>query len=182
MDRRPALALSLLLLAGCSSGGGADEPRAQEASEAAPSTEPSGSPAAAATDGPVLASREAGVNGVPALVEIVSLRRDGTLAHLDLRLTNRGDGAMNLAGGTFGTGALDNTLAGVSLVDGTNRKRHIPVQDSSDRCLCSDTLISLRQGESVVFSATYAAPPEDVPAVTVEVPRFGTFDEVALED
>jgi hypothetical protein len=141
-----------------------------------PSEEPDDEGSGAAQDDAVLGAKEASIGGQPALFEVVSLRRDGELAFLDLRLTNRGTESAGLAGGTFGTGVLDNTLAGVSLVDGTNRTRHVPVRDDQDRCLCSRTLTSVQPGASIALTATYAAPPEDVDRVTVDVPEVGTFD------
>lgn len=172
----PAAALLLAVLAGCS---------ADPAPTVLPTVNPPSAlapvsgetvPTPPSEDGPALAEREGDVNGQPAVLEVLSLRRSGTLVDLDLRLTNRGDRPVLLGSGTFGTGPADSTLAGVSLVDGVHRKRYVPVRDEQDRCLCSGTALTLDEASSTVLSATFAAPPTDLESVQVDVPSFGSFD------
>lgn len=74
------------------------------------------------------------------------------------------------------------TLDGVYLVDGTNRKKYLVGRDARNLCTCDSDLGSafVAVDAPVTLSATFGAPPPDVRAVDVFVPRFGTFKDVPL--
>lgn len=56
-------------------------------------------------------------------------------------------------------------------------------QDSSGNCLCTSNMDSagISPGETMAFSATFAAPPKDVAAVDVHIPHAGTFTDVPIQ-
>lgn len=56
------------------------------------------------------------------------------------------------------------------------------VRDERGYCVCSTALsgVFLKPGSTVVLSATFAAPPDDVESMEVEVPLFGTFPDVPV--
>lgn len=81
-----------------------------------------------------------------------------------------------------GEGAGDSRLDGVSLVDAKNRKRYLVARDSKGDCVCDAGLGSkfVEGGAPLTLSATFGAPPEDVEALDVVIPSFGTFKDVPL--
>ncbi|MPY80353.1 MAG: hypothetical protein GEV04_18215 [Actinophytocola sp.] len=78
-------------------------------------------------------------------------------------------------------------VSGVYLVDGKNKKKHLPVRyrDPTNPkaglvCLCSRARLGVAGGQTGYLNATFAAPPEDVTSVDVHIPHVGTFKDVPI--
>lgn len=140
-----------------------------------------------------LASRESTVDGLPVRLDIVELARTGETAALTLQLTLVGGGASDSAqvAQTFDDGLSDITggrgqdaftLDGVSLIDADNAQRYLVARDSGGVCVCDGNLAGkfVEPDAPLTLSATFGAPPEDVEAVDVVVPSFGTFKGVPI--
>ena len=122
-------------------------------------------------------------------MQLSPVRRDGAVSHLNFTLslpvteqqaqlsTALGDGDGKAADSTY------DTVDGVQLVDGKNSKLYLAASDGKGSCLCSRGLSSvfLRDDVPVLFTVTYAAPPADVTAVDVVMPRFGTVEGVPVQ-
>ena len=195
MRRTSMLAVvALLALGGC---GGGDDKKSSGASKTSAGPEATAtSPGGEKTKAPVkaLAGNSGTIDGKPVRVEIVQLKRSGETSVLTLRLLAEGqtDGAQ--VAGTFDDGTIEklkntdnptaatNTLDGISLIDTKNRKRYLVGRDSNGVCACDIGLSNafVNADSPLVLSATFGAPPADVTAVDVLVPRFGTFKDVPL--
>jgi hypothetical protein len=188
-----AAACALMLISGCggdddTAGGGSTPTPTQTATETAAPTE-DGTATATATPSEPVASKELTIDGTPLRLELVSLRRAGALAELELLLTNAQP--PDAAADRFQAGGLfegpeptegDSNVDGIYFVDPVNRKKYPVATDSDGICVCSDLSSELLEpGDAVALTATYGAPPEDVTQVDVSVPKFGTFRDVAIE-
>ena len=147
----------------------------------------------------VAVSREQAVatsgDAIPVRADLAPLQRRGDVVVLNLSLTHTGDdsewqladdlddGTVNgLEGGVKDQDPARYSVDGISLIDGQNSKRHLVARDSRGFCVCSTGLgVFLKPGSTVVLSATFAAPPEDVDSLDVEIPVFGTFPAVPVE-
>lgn len=199
-------ALAAAALAGCSASGTGGGGEGAQTGTPAPSAQAprsegrAGGAPVAPEQLTVAASREASVNAsldaaLPVRADLAPLRRDGDVVVLNLTLTNLGeddwqistaldDGTTNgLEGGVQEQDPARYSVDGISLVDGANAKRHLVARDERGYCLCSTALsgVFLAPEGVVVLSATFAAPPEDVKTMDVEVPLFGTFTGVPVE-
>ncbi len=143
-----------------------------------------------------LASRVGQIDGDAVRLNVTELRRSGSTTALTFELAveeprageeepsptpgDTFDDGLSEANG--GKGQESWTVDGVSLVDAANRKRYLVARDSEGVCVCDDGLlsISVEPGSPVVLSATFGAPPADVEAVDVVIPKFGTFKDVPL--
>jgi hypothetical protein len=191
--RRLAPAVVLALLAAGCGGGGGSAPKT--ASTAASSSGPAPPPASVKPGAPAKAidGRDSTVDGDPARLDILSLTRSGGVSQITLRLANTNlpdaQGSMQI-GDTFDDGANDTTtkpnkpftLDGIALIDAVNRKKYLVARDTAGECICDGGLSSqfVEPGRSLNLSATFGAPPPDVKAVNVFVPRFGTFRNVPI--
>jgi hypothetical protein len=77
---------------------------------------------------------------------------------------------------------LLNTTDGVTVTDTANGMLHRAAYDTSGSCVCSVDLSNhfVGPGEAIVLTTSFAAPPEDVDTVTVQIPGAGSFDGVAV--
>lgn len=153
-------------------------------------------PGAPQPTGRVLATRDGQVDDLPVRLEIVSLQRSGATAALTLRLaipsSYRGsDTDSAQIADTFDDGVSESdrnpgqaydTTDGISLIDSTNRKRHLVARDARGTCVCDENLSStfVEQGSPMLLSATFAAPPPDVKVMDVVIPKYGTFKDVPV--
>lgn len=194
------MAAAALAVAGCDTGGGEPAETEPESSSVSterevPDTVPDGEPAAA-EPGPALARRDGQINDEPVTLEIAELRRSGGTVALSFRLSMPAGPAEGDTGpdieDTFddGVGQYDaargndeNSVDGVSLIDSKNRKRHLVGRDATGTCVCDGNLYveSVSPGSPMVLSATFAAPPPDVEAMDVVIPRYGTFKDVPVQ-
>ena len=146
--------------------------------------------------GGALASRVAQIDGEAVRLNVTELRRSESTTALTFELAvgepRAGEEEPSATvGDTFDDGLSESdggkgqeswTVDGVSLVDAANRKRYLVARDSEGVCVCDNELlsISVMPGSPVVLSATFGAPPADVEAVDVVIPKFGTFKDVPL--
>jgi hypothetical protein len=74
------------------------------------------------------------------------------------------------------------TTDGVSVVDTANGMLHRAAYDTAGSCACTVGLVGqmVGPGQAVVLTTSFAAPPEDVETVTVQIPGAGSFDGVAV--
>ena len=143
-----------------------------------------------------LGSRDGQIDGDAVRLAITELDRSGSTTALTFELTvgearagedepsaqvaqTFDDGLSDVDGGK---GQDSSTVDGVSLVDAANRKRYLVARDSAGVCVCDGELSGtfVKPGAPVVLSATFGAPPADVEAVDVVIPKFGTFKDVPL--
>ncbi len=153
-------------------------------------------PTAPEPTGRVLATRDGQIDELPVRLEIVSLQRSGATAALTLRFvipssSGVSDTASAQIADTFDDGVSESdrdpgqaydTVDGISLIDVTNRKRHLVARDARGTCVCDENLSStfVEQGSPLLLSATVAAPPPDVDVMDVVIPKFGTFKDVPV--
>ncbi|MEP6636393.1 MAG: hypothetical protein ABJB97_06675 [Acidobacteriota bacterium] len=72
------------------------------------------------------------------------------------------------------------SVGGVTLVDGTNKKKYFVVRDTEDNCLCSRELKDLPVKSRANVWAKFPAPPDDVQKISIVIPHFGPIDDVAI--
>lgn len=74
------------------------------------------------------------------------------------------------------------TTDGVVVTDDANGMVYRAAYDNGGNCLCSSNLSGsfVDEDKSLLLNTRFAAPPEDVESVTVQIPHFGTFDDVPL--
>lgn len=135
---------------------------------------------------PTLASQDVRIEGYDLHVAVHELSRRDRLAELTFSVTRTDDKEQNWqVGDTFGGSTQSNStlnVSGVELLDTANGKLHTVALDQEGNCVCTGEAsgIFLDAGDSVLFSATYAAPPENVSAMGVRIPTVGTFNDVPL--
>jgi hypothetical protein len=180
---------------GC--GGGDDDKKSSDAGAAKTSTAtstattPSGD--TRATPAEPIAERDGSIDQHPVKLQIIELKRSGETSELTIRLVATGDTDGAQVAQTFEDGVdqklktpdaqLENaTLDGISLIDSKNRKRYLAGRDETNACVCDKGLSNAFVGADapLVLSVTFAAPPDDVDAMDVVVPRFGTFKDVPV--
>jgi hypothetical protein len=201
-----AAGLAAMVLAAAGAGcGGEDEPEPASGEErngevqvtTSPTEQETSTAAEPEPEEPpeALAASEGAIDGHPVRLEVTELARTGAIVALTFRLTmddplaeensdsaqlsdTFDDGYSEQLGATQDTRTLD----GISLIDAENRKRHLVARDSEGVCGCDGELggAFLDPGAPLTLSATFAAPPEDVEAVDVVIPRFGTLKDVPL--
>ncbi|TDD23995.1 hypothetical protein [Nonomuraea diastatica] len=178
------LVTAAVLAAGCQLG----QPSSpQSTEEDAPSrSEPVKRASTAVTVPPdrVLAGREGTFDGHTFKVEIVQLIRRERFVNLTFTatVTKDGGGLGWQVHNSFSAVPKQNpTVDGVYLVDVRNAKKHLVALDSEGGCVCSRIeALFLKQDQSAVFSATFAAPPADVGSVDVHIPNVGTLANVPI--
>lgn len=182
--RRCQIVAVALLLAGCSGGGDEQAPPESSETAASQSGEPGDeTPTDTATPeegGPPPGVPEEPVATTPAAVpgmglEAYALVRSGETVQLTFALTVADPAAFVPRPGAFllNEGGDDAPVDAVTLLDTAGLQRYLVLLDSEGSCLCSDggPINELSEtSPTVFFSATYAAPPEDVTSMTVETP------------
>jgi hypothetical protein len=126
-----------------------------------------------------IASRTASYGVDKVRVDLQSLRRDGELSTLALRVTNLGSDEYSV---DHDFGDVSNyDLSGITLIDGKNSKRYLVGRDSKDRCVCTSTIaLRIQPRASYNLTATFAAPPADVTSLEVSIPGLGTLNDVPV--
>ncbi|SEA55377.1 hypothetical protein SAMN02910418_01873 [Bowdeniella nasicola] len=138
------------------------------------------------------ASREFSFKEGAFKVDILPIRDDGTLATVNVVVTNTRSAAVPLVG-MFSNGdisipnsdkqdsTLQNSTRGIAVTDDKNKKIHRAAFDTSDRCLCSRTDEgNLQAGGSTTLHTQVASLPEDVTEVTVTLPGIGGVHNVPV--
>ena len=73
-----------------------------------------------------------------------------------------------------------NSIGGVTLVDGANKKKYFVVRDTENSCLCSRGLNDIPAKSRGNVWAKFPAPPDDVQKISIVVPHFGPMDDVPI--
>ncbi|MFC5834496.1 hypothetical protein [Nonomuraea insulae] len=190
MRRTIALAVAAVGLAGCGvlpgQQGSGGESRSAAAAAPTPVEQQATAPAAPAQATQVIATREASTGAGDmygkARVDITSLKRQGRTVTLNWMITAT-DGKVNMHNG-MGTGTLDYTVSGVSLIDPVNAKRYRVARNGTGedaKCVCSGTQGQFMEPEQASsLYAVFAAPPPDVTKVNIEMPMIGVFTDVPI--
>ncbi|MFF3438746.1 hypothetical protein [Streptosporangium sp. NPDC002721] len=185
MKRNAVLIAGALLTAGCQLGSSAPSGSPGTSSGAA-STPPAVSPSAVASlpADQVIGSREVtGNNWYKVRIDLYALRRQDKLVTVNFAATvleHDRAGGWDVRDAFSAVPSGTPTVDGVHLVDTKNAKKHLVATDADGKCLCSSGLVTIDRDRSVVFSATFAAPPADVNAMDVFIPLAGTFTDVPL--
>jgi hypothetical protein len=140
----------------------------------------------------VIASRTGSFNMFDVRLAITHLERTGATTSLSVGLTSADpnyapwirnyldDGETQAIRGSDSRENGD-SVDGIYLLDRTHGQKYLVARDPDGRCICDVGIGDLRVDDhSVTLSATYGAPPPEVHAVDVVVPRFGTFANVPL--
>lgn len=137
--------------------------------------------------GIVIASRPATYEDAMVRIDLISIRRSGSLATLRFTATNTTPGTTEdtdkewNVSTDLGEKSGDYSVNGVYLIDPAHSKKYPAATDSADDCVCSLTSgVSIVPTQKREFSATFAAPPSDVASVDVYVPGAGTFENVPV--
>lgn len=77
-----------------------------------------------------------------------------------------------------------NFFSGVTVTSGDGSERHHPLMDASGGCLCSgsfsiDFKEEIHPGEQVAYWSMYSVP-EDVDAITLEIPGFEPIEDIPI--
>jgi hypothetical protein len=195
----PVVAASVLavVLTGCgmlpgqpSGGGGEEKQGVSQKAEEAPTTAPAdpapagNQTAAAAEELKAIASRKVAHNDSNLRVDITGLKRQGKIATLTWTVANLDTPTDDwYVGANLGTGALDVTVAGVTLIDPVNGRRYRVARNGTGedaKCVCSGVNTRIKGGGSLEMYAVYGAPPPDITKVNVEFPDLGVFTDVPV--
>lgn len=166
--------------AGCGAGGGSDDSSGQssddsKSAEKLPDLDP-------------IATRNSSSDGRELEATLYPVERSGKTATVNFLVTNKdnddefavqdGFSDRDSSRGDTYRWAAD----GVTMIDGQNSKVYLTATDGDGTCLCSRGLdrIAIDPDQSMLFSVTFAAPPEDIEKVDVSIPKFGTFNGVSV--
>lgn len=204
-----ALTATALLLAGCTDAdepeaGGTQAPEQAEAAQdaatdlqaaAGEDAEPTALPA----DLPVLATRATTDGSTPLEIDLNAVTVSGDVMTVLFTARNLGDDNWQISeyfDDSYGTAPLDTDGArsdehqtrlafstdGVAVLDPVNGTMHRAAYDTAGNCACNVDLSSrfVGAGEQVVLTTAFAAVPDDVETVTVQIPGAGAFDDVPV--
>ncbi|MFI6320331.1 hypothetical protein ACIBG8_22545 [Nonomuraea sp. NPDC050556] len=188
MRRTLALAVLAAALTGCGmlpgqpqSGGSGEEKQA--VTTAATTVPPPKEQATAQPEqGKAIAQRKLKSGKTELEVKITGLKREGKLATLTWTVTNVGSENWEMTS-SMGMDDMGLTVAGVNLVDTANGKIYRVARTGTyprSKCLCSDYEVYTDPGEMLSHHATFAAPPQDVTKVNVDLRVLGVFTDVPI--
>lgn len=154
----------------------------------------------------IIASRESSVGRHEVALELNTVRASGEVLTVMFTVRNKSDTKWQIGSYAFDSGEMKlplstqdselstdtdlelsipnlSTTDGVTVTDNVNGQVYRAAYDSSGNCLCSTGLSGtfVDPGQAVILSTRFAAPPEDLATVTVEIPKFGTFDDVPVQ-
>jgi hypothetical protein len=181
--------LSLLATWGCSKAGtnrqasSKDEPGGSAAASPQSGSVPTTSGGAPATPAAVVIATADGEKA-GTRVEVTELKRssDNTLT-LKFAMVNDGPEQLSF---NYNYGDPDhsikdfNSIGGVTLVDGTNKKKYFVVRDTELTCVCSHGLKDIPAKSRGNVWAKFPAPPDDVQKISIVIPHFGPIDDVPI--
>jgi hypothetical protein len=180
----------LLLFAGCGVTA-VTKPQPAPRMASAATTVPVPKPKAFVADH-VIASRSGQLGVFDVRLAITHLERTGATTSLNLSLTSEDPDYIPWVRDALDDGetqAIRNSdsrengssVDGVYLLDRTHGQKYLVARDPDGRCICDVGIGDMRVGDRpVTLSATYGAPPPEVHAVDIVVPKFGTFANVPL--
>ena len=160
-------------LLGCSSSG---------SSTAAPTPTPVPAPAAAAAPQPATTANTSALSTqgeYPGIeVAIQELKRTSSTLTLKLVMTNHSNQSFPTYYYFFETGA--HSVDGIHLIDPIGKKKYFVVRDADGACVCSREVQAIAPGGQSVLWAKFPVPPDDVQKITIEIPHFPPFEDVAI--
>lgn len=193
----PSVAAALLLVAGgCGSSDPAsdDQPSKTQSSQDGQGSEgeaPSSDSAEPSKDlGDPVGSRKGSTSEGPAVLTIYAVSRADRLITVNFSLTLDASAAEKFQVSDFfadenydASDGEGHSVDGVQVLDTKNAKLHQVASDGAEHCVCSRGLSAafIAPGQTMLFTATYGAPPEDVTTVDLQVPHFGTFSDVPVQ-
>lgn len=135
----------------------------------------------AASTGRVIVSAEGEQSGVIANVTELKRGSGGTLM-VRFSVVNNSSEDFDFGWhlGEPGHGSDYQTVAGVHLIDPVNKKKYYVVRDADGKCVCSRDLRAVKAGESRNLWAKIPAPPPEVQAVTLIIPKFIPIDDAPI--
>jgi hypothetical protein len=143
---------------------------------------------------PTLRAATTQAGAVPLAISLNEVRVSGRLMQVTFTVTNRQPAAnpnswhvadffnngVHEANGAYSY--PDHTsVDGVYVLDPKNAKRYLVARDPNQLCVCSIGSHFIKGGRSVTFTGTYQAPPADVTAVTVVIPKTAPFENVPVQ-
>ncbi|WP_017622657.1 hypothetical protein [Nocardiopsis chromatogenes] len=172
-----AVALTGCSMLGGDDGGGGGSPDEQASPANAGKVDPGEADARE-----TIASQDVTTLGTDLHIAVHSLARGDETVELTFSVTNTGDEESDIFHTWLGAASDQYNVSGVKLVDSANGKVHLPARDEDGTCVCSTYggADELGPGDSILYSATYGAPPEDVETMDVKIPTAGSFDNVPL--
>lgn len=196
-----AFVAAVLVLAGCSGGGGLEPSPTSESGSSSPSEEvsPPRTPeeiteevfdaAAEEWESEPLAEStgqvpDAGTGLEPARVEVVAVTVGPISTELTFRLFTESREEMSLHASAFNEASpLTSDIRDVAIEEGALDRRHLPLLGTREGvkpadfsfCICSDSPKTI-DADGVLLSATYLALDPATTAVTVDVPGFEPMD------
>lgn len=117
-------------------------------------------------------------------VDVTELKRssDNTVT-LKFAMANDSDKQLNF-GYAFGDEANQikdfASIGGITLIDGTNKKKYFVVRDTENNCVCSRGLKDMAAHSRANLWAKFPAPPDDVQKISIVIPHFGPLDDVPI--
>ncbi|NDU71652.1 hypothetical protein GWI34_03280 [Actinomadura sp. DSM 109109] len=113
-------------------------------------------------------------------IAIMGLRAKGRLATLTVRFTPHVPGDEGSRINAYGLNGQHGL--GTSLIDPVNLKRYVVVKDSGGKELETDDIFTrMTNGQATPFYFTFAAPPDDVKALDVQIGSWPTFRDIPVE-
>jgi hypothetical protein len=181
-----SLLIITLMIAGC---GGKHEPgsNASQPAQVVPSapTQANPGPSVSTTPAasvPAIATAEGETSGVRAEVQQLKRGSDNTLT-LKFAIVNDSDKKVEF-GYNFGDKDNEikdyNSIGGVTLVDGLNKKKYFVARDTENNCVCSRSLNTVEPKSRANLWAKFPAPPDDVQKISIIIPHFGPLDDVTI--
>lgn len=162
---------------------GAQTPEAQSEAEAGGAPAPEGEPVVEGTGS---------ANGQPFSVAILELKRSGPTVVLNGQVSvpsdeENSDASFQISSAFADLSQQSDTVAsdafdGVALIDPENRKKYLVARDEDGNCVCTRELSSAfaRPDAPISVQATLTAPPPDVTAVDLYIPKVKTFTKVPI--
>jgi hypothetical protein len=113
-------------------------------------------------------------------IAIMGLRVKGKLATLSVQLTPHVPGG---EAGRINAYRLNGRRGlGTSLIDPVNLKRYVVVKDSAGKTLETDDIFTkMTNDQATPFSFTFAAPPENVKSIDVQIGLWPMFRDIPVE-
>lgn len=198
-----------LLLAGCSASGGSDtEASGQDQDTSSSSSATSSAQGASSGDAQEaeqasaapaqelddLGTRKGGKNKDSTITLNSVTANDGTMT-VNFSLTNQGSSENIQVAQMFSDGIRDKGKDGKPtalsadtfsadgvFVTTSEQKRYLVGRGDDGACACSSNLATANvdAGQTMTFSAVFAAPPEEIDSVDIHIPTAGTFENVSL--
>lgn len=167
-------------VAGCGAGGGSDDSSGQSSGDS--------KSAEKLPDLDSIATRNSLSDGRELEATLYPVERSGKTATVNFLVTNKDNDDEFEVTNSFSDG--DNSIGdsspwttdGVKIIDSSDAKAYLAATDGDGTCLCSRDLTnaSIDPDQTMLFSVTFAAPPEGLEKVDVSIPKFGTFNGVSV--